>query len=85
MEIELTEDAKQDLEFWRKSKNVKIQHRISELMNSIRQSPFEGIGKPEPLKHNLKGKWSRRIDHEHRLVYEITNGIIYILSMKGHY
>jgi len=48
-------------------------------------TPFEGIGKPEPLKGDLSGCWSRRIDEEHRLVYEVTDDLIIVLSMYGHY
>ena len=67
MEVVYTEKAKNDLAFWKKSGNVQIQMRISLLILSIQQTPFEGIGKPEPLKHNLSGKWSGRIDKEHRI------------------
>ncbi|RZJ68967.1 MAG: Txe/YoeB family addiction module toxin [Flavobacterium sp.] len=63
--------------------------KISQLIKAIRQSLYSGIGKPEALKHELTGKWSRRIDKEHRLIYEIidenTIKIISILSLKGHY
>ncbi len=63
--------------------------KISELLRAIQQSPFEGIGKPEPLKHNLSGVWSRRINKEHRIIYEIidenTIEILNIISLKGHY
>jgi toxin YoeB len=47
--------------------------------------PFEGIGKPEQLKHQLTGKWSRRINEEHRIIYDVTDSIINIYSLKGHY
>ncbi|WP_292944659.1 MULTISPECIES: Txe/YoeB family addiction module toxin [unclassified Mucilaginibacter] len=50
-----------------------------------KETPFEGIGKPEALKHQLVGKWSRRINHEHRLIYSFDNDIISIYSLKGHY
>jgi toxin YoeB len=59
--------------------------KIEKLVDAILETPFEGIGKPEPLKHNLSGCWSRRIDKEHRLVYEVTENLITVLSMKGHY
>jgi toxin YoeB len=59
--------------------------KIEKLVDAIIENPFEGIGKPEPLKHNLAGCWSRRIDREHRLVYEVTDELITVLSMKGHY
>jgi toxin YoeB len=71
----------------KKSGNTKIQNRISALLKDILQHPFTGIGKPEPLKHNLKGLWSRRINDEHRLVYQVSDGMIYVyvLSMRFHY
>ena len=55
------------------------------LIKDIKRSPFDGIGKPEPLKHQLKGCWSRRIDNEHRLVYEVTQDAIRIVSCRFHY
>ncbi len=62
-----------------------MQDRIIKLLGEIQRNPFEGTGKPEPLKYNLKGYWSRRIDDEHRLVYEITNDDIVVISCKYHY
>lgn len=87
MEIVLLEQARKDRDYWKKSGNTKIQNRISALIKDILQHPFTGIGKPEPLKHNLKGLWSRRINDEHRLVYQISDGMIYVyvLSMRFHY
>lgn len=63
----------------------KIFLRIGELIKDITRDPFKGIGKPEPLKHNLTGFWSRRITNEHRLVYKYTKETIYIISCKYHY
>jgi toxin YoeB len=63
----------------------KIMKKINDLVKDISRHPFEGIGKPEPLKHNYKGLWSRRITQEHRLVYEIVNDHIFIVSCKHHY
>lgn len=85
MEIEFTEQAQKDLKFWKKSGNKPIQNKIEQLLTAISESPYTGIGKPEPLKHELSGKWSRRINEEHRLVYVVIDNIIYIESMKGHY
>jgi toxin YoeB len=87
MEIVLLEQARKDRDYWKKSGNTKIQNRISALLKDILQHPFTGIGKPEPLKHNLKGLWSRRINEEHRLVYQVSDGMIYVyvLSMRFHY
>jgi toxin YoeB len=66
--------------------NRNVFKRIYELLKDIRRQPFEGIGKPEPLKHNLAGYWSRRITEEHRLVYRVTTeGDILVISVKGHY
>ena len=59
--------------------------RISDLINDILRSPFDGIGKPEPLKHQFKGYWSRRIDHEHRLIYKVTDESVVIFSCYSHY
>ena len=59
--------------------------RIKELIRDIDRDPFKGIGKPEPLKGNWSGYWSRRIDHEHRLVYRISGDQILIVKCKGHY
>jgi toxin YoeB len=85
MEVVYTQKAKNDLAFWKKSGNIQIQMRISLLIFSIQQTPFEGIGKPESLRHNLSGKWSRRINKEHRLVYEVDQQRIIIISLLHHY
>ena len=76
--------AKNDLEFWLKN-NLKTYAKIFQLIDNIEQSPFIGLGRPEALKHNLTGLWSRRITQEHRLIYKIENGVIIIISCKGHY
>lgn len=68
-----------------KDKIKKILKRINQLVKDIHKNPFDGIGKPEPLKNNLSGFWSRRIDEEHRLVYIADNDVISIISCKGHY
>lgn len=85
MEIALLPNAEKDLEEWKLSGNKVILKRIEELIISIRQTPFQGLGKPEALKYKLLGKWSRRINNEHRLVYEVTSSLIKIYSLKGHY
>ena len=85
MEIVILPEAQKHLRFWKKTGNLKIQKRITSLIQSIREMPFEGIGKPEALKYQLTGKWSRRIDSEHRLIYAIQAGKLYIYSLKGHY
>ncbi len=59
--------------------------RIMRMIKECQRSPFEGIGKPEPLKGNKSGLWSRRIDDEHRMVYRVTDEHLIILSLYGHY
>jgi toxin YoeB len=85
MEIVVSKKAIEHIEYWKKVKNIKAQERIIELKNAILQDPFKGIGKPEPLKYKLSGKWSRRIDKENRFIYAIENNVLHILSLKGHY
>jgi len=63
----------------------KLYQRIVDLIMDVLRHPFTGIGKPEPLKHELKGYWSRRINDEHRLVYKVTHEAIFIISCKYHY
>lgn len=70
---------------WRIEQDRKTALRIMRLIENIQQAPFEGLGKPEPLKHDLKGLWSRRIDREHRLVYEVREDKIRILACRFHY
>ena len=89
MQVIFTPKAKKDLDFWVKSGNKNILKKINTLIEDIQLHPFDGIGKPEALKYNLTGVWSRRINREHRLVYEIidenTIEILNLLSLKGHY
>jgi toxin YoeB len=65
--------------------NLQIIGRIKNLIRDIDTDPFKGLGKPEPLKGNWSGYWSRRIDHEHRLVYKVAADQIIIAKCKGHY
>jgi toxin YoeB len=89
MEIIYTPDALKDLAFWEKSGNKIIQKKITLLILDIVKNPFSGIGKPEALKYELSGKWSRRINNEHRIIYQITENnnleILQIVSLKVHY
>lgn len=87
MEVKLLEDADEDLSFWIKTGDKSIQKKINQLLLSIEQTPYSGIGKPEALKHHLSGLWSRRINTEHRIVYEIdeNQNLIIVHSLKGHY
>ena len=87
MEVVLLAKARKDYDYWKQTGNVKIMQRITKLLKDIELHPFSELGKPEPLKGNLQGKWSRRISNEHRMVYSISSGriYIYVFSMKGHY
>ena len=79
--------ADKDLAYWKSTGNQRIMKRISRLLEDILLHPFKGIGKPEPLKGELHGVWSRRITDEHRLVYSVNKGIVfvYVLSLRFHY
>jgi toxin YoeB len=85
MELRLTDTAKEDIKFFLKSGQTSVVKKIEKLLISIKETPFTGIGKPEPLKHEYTGKWSRRIDKEHRVIYDVENEFINIYSLKGHY
>jgi toxin YoeB len=67
------------------SEDKKIHRKIIGLIKEVQRDPFVGTGKPEPLKHDLKGYWSRRIDQEHRLIYTVTDDAVVIISCKYHY
>lgn len=68
-----------------KNSNPKLLAKIISLLIETATTPFDGTGKPEPLKYELKGKWSRRITEEHRLVYEVKENTIWVISCKYHY
>lgn len=82
--LEFDPRAFEDLKWWIEQ-DRKVALRIIRLVENIQESPFEGLGKPEPLKHELSGLWSRRIDREHRLVYEVRQDKIRILACRFHY
>lgn len=84
--IVFTKQAQNDIDFHRKSGNKGILKKINTLLEELTENPFEGTGKPEALKYDLTGLWSRRINQEHRLVYEVIgNTIVVIFAAKGHY
>ena len=87
MEIAFKTGAKDDVEYWKRSGNKKIQNRITTLLKSIASTPESGIGKPEKLKGDLSGFWSRRINKDHRIIYKLdySRHIATIYSLKGHY
>ncbi len=84
MNLQLDDNAFEDLKYWVEADKKKAL-KILSLIEEIGKNPFSGTGKPEPLKYTLSGCWSRRIDQEHRLVYEAKNNQIRILSCRHHY
>lgn len=84
MNVLFTPQAWSDYLYWQQN-DKKILKRINELIKDIKRQPFDGKGKPEPLKYELAGCWSRRINQEHRLVYYVTDQTITILAAKFHY
>ncbi|MCM1525414.1 MAG: Txe/YoeB family addiction module toxin [Ruminococcus sp.] len=82
--IVFTDQAWEEYLCWQ-NEDKKTVKRINALLKDISRSSFEGLGKPEPLKHNSHGKWSRRIDDKNRLVYSIEKGETIIYQCKGHY
>ena len=85
MDIVFKEDAQEDILFWKRSGNVAVQKKISALLADMQKHPYSGIGKPEALKYELVGFWSRRINNEHRIIYNVEFGRLVIYSLKGHY
>jgi len=77
-------NAWEDYCYWQ-NENKKILKKINHLIKEIQRTPFEGEGKPEPLKFDLSGFWSRRIDQEHRIVYRVEGKDVHILSCRFHY
>lgn len=84
MRIIFTENAWADYTFW-KSENRKLSKRIDTLLKDICREPFSGLGKPEPLRYDLSGLWSRRIDDEHRLIYTVEEDDVILLACRYHY
>ena len=82
--IIFSKNAWEDYIFWQ-AEDKKVLKKINALIKDIQSNPYSGIGKPEPLKYDLAGLWSRRIDHEHRLVYQINENELLIYSCRYHY
>ena len=80
-----SDDAWADYMYWYDQGDKATIKKINRLIKDIDRNPFTGIGKPEPLKHDLSGKWSRHITNEHRLIYRIDQTTLYIYSCKDHY
>jgi len=79
-----SDEAWEDYLYWQNTDRSMLR-RINQLIKDIRRSPYEGIGKPEPLKHQLAGWWSRRIDGEHRFLYRVTEQSVEISILRNHY
>ncbi len=79
-----TDEAWKDYIYWVENDKKQLK-KINNLIKEIERTSFEGIGKPEPLKFDLQGYWSRRIDHEHRIVYKIDENELIIISLRYHY
>jgi len=84
LKLIFSEHAWNDYLYWQKT-DRKILKRINLLIKDVRRSPFEGIGKPESLKHALSGYWSRRINDEHRFVYKVNDDSMFIAQLRYHY
>ncbi len=84
MRLIFSDQAWDDYLYWQKT-DKKLLQRINGLIQEITRTPFEGTGKPEPLKHALSGYWSRRINDEHRIVYKVSDGDMLIAQLRYHY
>ena len=84
MRLEFKPQAFEDLQYWVQYQ-PKIAKRVLRMIEESQRDPFGGIGKPEPLRNELSGWWSKRIDGEHRLVYKLENGCLLIVQARGHY
>ena len=84
MKIVFLANGWEDYLYWQKQ-DKKILKKVNELIKDCQRSPFDGIGKPEALKNDLSGWWSRRITQEHRLVYRFENNMLYIAQCRKHY
>ncbi|MEO7097923.1 MAG: Txe/YoeB family addiction module toxin [Luteolibacter sp.] len=82
--LTFSDEAWDDYLYWQDTDRSALR-RINQLIKDVQPSPYEGIGKPEPLKHQLAGWWSRRIDSEHRLLYRVTEQAIEIANLRNHY
>lgn len=84
MILQFSTNAWEDYLYWQET-DRKVLRRINQLIKDVARSPFEGIGKPEPLRYHLSGWWSRRISEEHRMVYRVKGDVIEIAQLRHHY
>jgi toxin YoeB len=83
--LEFSKQASKDIELHKNSGNKAVLKKLLVLLQELTQDPYKGTGKPEALKHELSGYWSRRINQEHRLVYQVLDSSVRIFSAFGHY
>jgi toxin YoeB len=83
--LDFSKQAQKDIDFHKKSGNKTVVNNLLILLTELSEHPFTGTGKPEQLKYNLSNLWSRRINREHRLVYEVVNDSVLVHSARGHY
>jgi len=84
MKIFFSAQAWQDYLYWQET-DKKTVKKINELVKDVARSPFQGLGKPEPLKHAFSGFWSRRISQEHRIIYRVEGDVIELAQLRYHY
>ncbi|MCI2245628.1 Txe/YoeB family addiction module toxin [Xanthomonas sp. PPL568] len=84
MTLQFSDNAWEDYLYWQQA-DKKMLKRINDLIKAIQRDPFQGIGKPEPLRHALAGYWSRRINDEHRIVYKVEQDVLLIAQVRYHY
>lgn len=84
MTLQFSDNAWEDYLYWQQT-DKKMLKRVNDLIKAIQRDPFQGVGKPEPLRHALAGYWSRRINDEHRIVYKAEAGILLIAQVRYHY
>lgn len=82
--LQFSDNAWEDYLYWQQA-DKKMLKRVNDLIKAIQRDPFQGIGKPEPLRHALAGYWSRRINDEHRIVYKVEAGVLLIAQVRYHY
>lgn len=84
MRLVFSDEAWEDYLYWQQEDTNKVE-KINTLIKDVKRDPFKGLGKPEPLKGPLSGWWSRRIDGEHRMVYKVSGGDLWIIQLRYHY
>jgi len=84
MKLVFSEHAWEDYLYWQRTDRRTLK-RINQLIQAIQREPYDGVGKPEPLRHALSGYWSRRIDQEHRLIYRVVDDAVWIVQARYHY